>query len=324
MQLGLKLILISGLVSSSAWGEALRPIAVLETTDSAGWNVATRLQNALAERFTKSRLFEAQTHPLSLTAYTPEALKTAYDQTRTELLSFAYVDKERIALFLFDYNRPGRYIATSEAMVGSPTGRITNEWLDARFGLAFTTLLRRYAAGDFEAIPSQEPEGETTAEPEMSRDEKGRRLFQELSKLQDGSLYIGTHIGMARFESQGRAASTVNVGLFSGIKLYDRLRLEAGVDLFSYMLLHGDVRVTLPIAERYVALNLGVSVNHITATVTQNRGFNPTFVRTGQVLFGPTLSFDVPLLGASVRGDIKALFGETTILLATYGLAYTL
>lgn len=137
-------------------------------------------------------------------------------------------------------------------------------------------------------------------------------------------MYVGANIGMARFSARGATASTVSLGGYLGVKLVERLRLEAGADVFSYLMLHGDMRYQLPLGERYVSLSIGIGLNHITSVVTQNRGFNPTFLRTGQLLYGPSLSFDVPLLGASVRGDIRVLFGEATILMGTYGLAYAL
>ncbi len=308
---------------ASARAETRRTAAVLSTTDSSGYGISERLQRMLADGLNRTQLFAVSTQNITLAGYTPESLAPAFSQSRAELLSFAYVDKDRIALFLFDANRPAKYVATSETLAGSPTGRMTEPWLEARFNRALSTLLRNYASAAFEAVPGIE-ESEKPAEPEMSREERGQRLFQELSKLQDRQMYVGANIGMARFSARGATASTVSLGGYLGVKLVERLRLEAGADVFSYLMLHGDMRYQLPLGERYVSLSIGIGLNHITSVVTQNRGFNPTFLRTGQLLYGPSLSFDVPLLGASVRGDIRVLFGEATILMGTYGLAYAL
>lgn len=319
----MRLVLLALLCLSTARAETRRPLAVLSTTDSSGYGVSERLQRMLADGLNRTQLFTVSTQNITLAGYTPESLAPAFSQSGAQLLSFAYVDKDRIALFLFDSSRPGKYVATSETLAGSPTGRMTDSWLEARFNRTLSTLLRNYASASFEVVPGIE-ESEKPAEPELSREERGQRLFQELSKLQDGNLYLGAHLGMARFSARGATASTVSIGGYLGVKVVERLRLETGADIFSYLMLHADMRYQLPLGERYVALSLGLGLNHITAIVTQNRGFNPTFLRTGQFLYGPSLSFDVPLLGASVRGDIRVLLGEATVIMGTYGLAYAL
>ncbi len=301
-----------------------RPLAVLTTTDSSQLNLGERVSGLLAQQLQSTNLFSVKMFATTLGGYTTEELAKVYAQTASELVSFAYVDQQRLALFLFDVNRPGRYVATSETLVGAPQGQINESWLDNQFGRAFAELIKQYTVANFELIPSADPQPDASKQPEVSRAEKDRRLFNEMAKISDGSVYLGVNLGMARFSAQGASASTVSVGGLAGIKLLERLRFEAGVDIFSYMLLHGDLRFQLPIAERYVSLSLGGTVANVTAVVTQNRGFNPTYLQTGTMLFGPTLGFDVPLLGASVRGDLKMLLGSSTIFLATYGLAYTL
>jgi hypothetical protein len=234
------------------------------------------------------------------------------------------VDRERVALFLFDINRPGRYIATSETLAGSPTNTLTPEWLSAQMYRAFTELMKQYTLANFELIPSIGPSSTPSAQPEISRTENNRRLFQEMSKLQDGRIYLGANVGMARFTAGGTTSSTVNVGGYAGVKVQDRIRLELGADVYTYLMLHADLRYQLPLAERYVSISIGASMSHLTALVTQNRGFNPTALTTGSMLYGPSLSFDVPLLGASVRADIKLLLGQSSVLIGTYGLSYAL
>lgn len=297
-------------------------MAVLQTTTTAAAASASEIQNLLADKFTKTRLFQTQTQNGSLAGYDLKSLEDAFNKTGTDLLSFAYVDNERVALFLFDSDRPGKYIATSDPLKGSPTNRLTPEWVDLRMSAAFTELMRQYAMAKFEDIPTP-PAAEVTSQ-ELTKEERGRRLFNELSMLQDGSFYLGANLGMARFSAQGSSASVVSIGGYAGIKILPRIRLEAGADIFSYLLLHADLRLQVPIAERYLVVSLGGGVNQIAAVVTQNRGFNPTYLQTGQMLFGPSISFDVPLMGASIRGDIRVLFGSAAILLATYGLSYTL
>ena len=313
-------------LSATSYGESgQREIAVLQSTDSSQLNLGDRVSGFLSQSFHQTGFFSVRAVRASLSGYTPEALADAYKETGTELISFAYVDRDRVALFLFDINRPGRYIATSETLKGSPRGRIDETWLDAQVGKAFAEMMKQYGVANFDLIPSSDPSpGSISKEPEVSREEKSRSLFKEMSKLQDGRIYVGASVGMARFTANGSSSSTVSVGGYAGVKLIHRVRVEAGADIFSYLLMNANLRFQLPIAERYVSLNLGATGAYVALVVTQNRGFNPTFMSTGEMLFGPSLSFDVPLLGASVRGDVRLLLGSSTIFLGTYGLAYAL
>lgn len=306
----------------TASAEQKRTLTVLGTTDTSQLFVGRKMQTLLADRFQKTNLFTVATHASSPSGYSPEALAPLFKETGSDLLSFAYVDRDRAAIFLFDQNRPGKYIATSETLSGSPTNRLTETWLENQFNKAFAELMRQYAVAGFETIPEQQADEEQTKE--LSRDERGKRLFNELAKISDGSAYLGASIGMARFEAQGAKASTVNLGIYGGVKVVRRLRLELGTDIFTYMLLNGDIRFQLPILESYVSISVGGGGSYLLAQITQNRGFNPTYLTPGQFFFGPSLSFDVPLLGATVRGDIKLLLGPATILVSTYGLSYAL
>jgi hypothetical protein len=310
------------LAALTAQAEDQRTLGVLQTTTTAAAASASEIQSQLADKFNKTRLFQVQTQTGSLTGYDKDSIEKAFDRTGTDLLAFAYVDNERVALFLFDADRPGKYIATSDPLKGSPTNRLTAEWIDLRMSAAFTELMRQYAQATFEDIPA--PPASEPVQQELTKEERGRRLFSELSTLQDGTFYLGASLGMARFSAQGASASVVSIGGYGGIKVIPRVRLEAGADIFSYLLLHADVKIQLPIAEKYLIVALGGGANQIAAVITQNRGFNPTYLQTGQFLFGPSLSFDVPLMGASIRGDIRLLLGSASVLLATYGLAYTL
>ncbi len=319
------LLALAAIGSTNGYSETqtgMRTLAVMQSTSTAASISATALQAKLAEKFARTRLFEVQTTNQALSGYDPKAIQDGFDKVRADLMAFTYVDNERVALFLFDADRPGKYVATSDPLKGSPTNRLTQEWVELRMGAAFTEMMRQYSLANFEEIPTP-PSGDTVA-AEPTKEERGRRLFTELSTMQEGSFYLGANLGMARFAAQGASASVVSVGGYGGVKLFPRVRLEAGADVFSYLLLHADVRLQLPIAERYLVVSLGGGANQIAAVVTQNRGFNPTYLQTGQFLFGPSLSFDVPLMGASIRGDIRMLFGSATILLATYGLSYTL
>ncbi len=301
-----------------------RTLSLLNTTDNSGLSLGQYVNPIFLEQLQQVKLFAIQSQGFSLDGYSPESLSAAFERSNTELIAFSFIDKERVALFLFDVNRPGRYIATSQTLIGSPTNRITEAWLTRQIGLAFKEMLAQYTVANFELIPATEGDTELSKGPEVSRQERGRRLFAEMSKLQDGAMYVGANVGIARFAAQGASASTISVGGYFGVKAHSRLRFEAGADVFSYLLLHGDFRFQLPIAERYITISVGGTGNYVAAVVTQNRGFNPTLLPTGQFLFGPTLSFDIPLLGASLRGDLRLLLGSSSIFLGTYGLAYTL
>jgi hypothetical protein len=313
------------LVSLWASGEdpqnEVRKIAILQTTIAAHLDTAQKVQEQLGEKYRATGVFEVTVSPVALVGYGAEDLKKAFEQAGTDLISFAYVDKERVALFLFDANREGKYIATSVPLAGNPVNRITDEWIELSMNRALNDLLKQFSAANFEDISVEE----TDAKPaELTKAERSRMLFNELATTHDGTYFVGANLGIARFSAQGSSASVVNIGIYGGRKVSRRFKAELGVDLYSYLMLHGDVRYQLPIAERYVTLELGLGVNHVTLQLTQNRGFNPTSVSLGQFLVGPAISIDVPLLGASVRGEIRALFGQAFILVASYGLSYTL
>src|SRR5690606_19768260 len=132
------------------------------------------------------------------------------------------------------------------------------------------------------------------------------------------------NLGMARFAAHGSSASVVNVGAFLGYRPWDFMQLEVGASVFSYFLVDGSVKVKIPLMERYVALFAGMGVGSVLAVVTQNRGFNSAFVELGEMMPTPVLAFEVPLLGASIRGEMRFYVGSTTIFMGTYGVSYSL
>ena len=300
-----------------------RSLAVLLTTDSSNLGIASRVQNQLAETFAGTGLFSPQTYPFSLSSYAVDAVGAAHAKTKKELIAFAYVDQQRIALFLFDVNRPGKYLATAESLSESPTNRLSDRWIDLKFIAAFKKLMHQYSLAAFEVVPGNEQTA-APAEIPLSRAQRARRLFGELSQLQEGPAYLGATLGVARFAADGAAASTVSVGGYGGLRLTDTFQMELGADIFTYFLLHLEGRFQIPLAEKYISLSLGAGTSFVAAVFSQNRGFNPTSISTGQFLFGPSLSLDVPLLGAGVRGDVRVLMGNATIVLVNYGLIYSL
>lgn len=312
----------TALPPQAAAESAAREIAVLDTTDSSSRDIGESIARSLQSKLQSSGLFSARRVQGTLDNYSTEALAGMFQKAGTDLLAFAYVDRDRVALFLFDINRPGRYIATSETFSGAPSGRLTDEWIDRQLSKAFVEMIKQYGVANFDLIPSTAGPTESAKQPSVSREAKNRMLFQELSKVQDGRVYLSANVGMARFSAMGSSASTVTVGGLVGIKL-SRFRFEAGMDIFSYLLMHGNLRLQLPVGRSYLTWSIGASVSYIVAAVTQNRGFNPTFIQPG-IIAGPALTLEIPLLGAGVRGDFKLLFGSSTIFVGTYGLSYAL
>ena len=304
-------------------------MSVLPSTDTSGLNLAGPLQNALARLYQSTGAFNLQLASYSLPGYAAADVKKLETYLNSPLLSFCYLEKERIAVFLFDANRPDDFIVASQSLVdanGQPV--LTNEWIEHQFRAAFAQVITLYKQNQFQPLPGSHVDSEQLAQEEAEdarkRAAESRRLFRELAQLEERNYYIGASVGMARFAGEGASTSTVDVGGFAGLKISDSMRLEGGVDVFSYALVHLDMRYHLPINEKYVSAALSLGVGDILTNVTKNLGYEATTLNSGQLLFGPGISFNIPLLGANIRGDLRFYLGGGSVLLGSYGLTYSL
>lgn len=317
---------------------APRTLTVLRTTDTTSSGLAETLQFAVARWFQNSSTFRTSVSPESLPGFDYDSLYKFYKGLDSELLAFVYVENQRITLFLFDSRRPGLFLSASQPLFFGDAQRPSNTYLNGRAHAIWREISAKYETGTFQPIPNQKPAEETPTEsPELAyelsirkyRDSK--RLFGELSREKDYSpLYLGASIGMVRFGSNDTAgfnqtSSTVNVGAFIGTSLWRRLSAEAGINLFTYALARADLTYRFPLVDRFLTLGFSAGGGKLLGLVAETDGFdNMAFLRGG-ALFGPGVCFDIPLLGAVIRGDLKWYFASgKSILLASYGVSYSL
>lgn len=312
--------------SAESRSSAARPISIYSSTDSSGLNIAGPLQKALGALFEDTKAFKATLVQDTLPGFSEAELDKAFKKYDTEVISFMYLEQQRLSLFLFDAYRKGQFIVSTQPVNITSANTVTQAMIETQFRRAFNTMMEQYNIGRFQPMPSAQPKEDPTqtVEKELTREDKARALFKELAILQEGPIYIGVNLGMARFAAMGSAASTVNIGGFLGARLAEDLKVEIGASVFSYLMLQMDWKYRVPWKNHYLQLYAEGSVGQVAGVVTQNRGFNSANLKTGQFLFGPGVSFEVPLLGASIRGEIRWYFGQANILVGTYGVSYSL
>jgi outer membrane protein assembly factor BamA len=136
---------------------------------------------------------------------------------------------------------------------------------------------------------------------------------------------------MARLSNRQDNASTVVFGVSLGHQFSPQWGAEAGLSVSSYLIGSAGARYYIPFMEKVVKLSLGFDLASVLGTVSQNSTFNsdPKFsyspnIRAGSILAGPGVFFDIPLLGAALRGDLRFYTGSSTVLVGTYGFIYYL
>ena len=304
-------------------GGTQRTLSVLPTTDGSGLKLESALQNELATLFRQTDAFNVSLGNQTVPAFSTDEISKVHQALGTEVISFVYVEKERVAVFLFDSARPDKFLVSSQPLTNSPENRLTAPWIDARFRDAFQQLYKSYSAGVFQALPGTEVDAQTQKNDDESRDKKARRLFRELSSISDTLYYWGIGLGMTRLNNSGNSASTVMISGLSGVRMSEKLRLELGVRLFSYLMLDLGLKYQIPLAERYLSLYVTFGSGMVLSGITENRTVGAVVMRTGSMLAGPGISFDVPLVGANIRGEITYYTGAGSVLAATYGVTYS-
>jgi hypothetical protein len=264
-----------------------------------------------------------------LQGFQSDYLASVYKNTAADLLSVAYLENDRVAVFLFDSGQPTQFIVVTESLVDSSRAPLTAEKVGVTLKKAFGTLMARYEKNEFQALPGiasnqNQTKESPTAEAER-KSERARSLFKQLSAIADGPVYMGAGIGMSRFDRGASVGSVPNVTLFLGLKPSEFFRWELGAHVFSFALGFTDLKYQVPIFEKYMSFFLGGSIAYMLAPVTTNRGPRKDPLPVG-LYFGPVVTFDIPLLGANIRGELKYLLGPSSshVLLATYGLSFSL
>lgn len=300
-----------------------KTMAILPTTDLSGYNLAEPLQYALGQLYQSTGLFQAQLSANSLNGFTAREISQTLQTVQTEALTFAYMEKQRISVFFFDHLRPNEFIVAYRLLTNPPGGQLTSEYVEKNFRECVGEIVESYRSSRYQPLPGN---GSGTGNEQENRwkADEARKLFREMASLEEKNWYLGANVGMARFSQNSTSASTVNFGGYAGARLGERFSGELGVDLFSYALLHGDIRYSLPIAEKYINLSVAAGIARFMGSLTENQGFAGQRINKGQMGFGPGLGFDIPLLGATLRGDIRLYAGSATVFLGSYGIIINL
>lgn len=315
------------------WAEApqqqLKLLAVLPTTDTSGLNLGQQLQYALSALFQQTQYYQVNMGSQGVAGYSEGEVAKAFQETRTSVISFVYLEKERISLFLFDSTRPKEFIVVAEGLVDPSLGnQVTPQVIEYKLKLAFNNMLTQYYQSKFQPLPGSQSSQQVASNIDVNdpkrRAEEARKLYRELASIQETNSYLGATIGMARYSGGGGSTSTVNFGGFFGTKTGERLRAEVGLDIFRYLSLYAAGKYHIPFAEKYVSLHAGLTAGALLMEITAPReGIDP-YLTAGSLIFGPTVSFDIPLLGAYIRGEMKFLIGGGSVLFASYGISYSI
>lgn len=303
-----------------------RTVLVLPTTDTSGLNLGVPLQYSLGQLFQTISTLDTKLSSFAISGYTEYDLKKAYAAMGSQILTFCYIEKERLSIFFFDPQQPKYFIVASNAIQdqNDPSKAPDAASADAALKKTFNEVVGMFRANQFQLLPGASADTESLAveeEKEMRRRaEEARSIFRELNSVQEKFWYFGTNFGMTRYSGSGNSASTINLGLLGGIRPADFIRAEMGFDFFSYALFHMDGRYTLPIAEKYITLSVSLGFGRILGALTANRAYAGASLPNGAMLFGPGVGFEIPLLGANIRGELRYYLGGGTVLLGTYGI----
>jgi hypothetical protein len=308
-----------------------KTLAVLPTTDTSGYQMGQQVQYSLSSLYQQTQYYQVSMGNAAVTGYTEPEVAKAFQTSQTQIISFAYLEKERISLFLMDSTRPKEFIVVAEGLVDPSLGnQVTPQVVDYKLKLAFNNLLTQFYQLRFQPLPGSQQM--TTQQMVASYDpndpkrraEEARKLYRELASIQETNTYLGATIGMARYSGTAGSASTVNFGGFVGTKAGEKLRAEFGMDIFRYVSLYGAAKYRIPFAEKYLSLHAGATAGALLIELTPARDELDPVLKAGSLVFGPTISFDIPLLGAYIRGEMKFLFGGGSVLFASYGLSYNI
>lgn len=305
-----------------------RTVTVLVGSDTSGYNLASALQFALGQLYkTAGNDFTVQQASMALAAFTEEETRKAHQTLNSDLFSLAYLDRERISIFLFDVQAPGQFIVGVNPLLDPGVTQLTTAVLENKLRKTFTETLALYKEGRFQYLPGSREdkagEGLADAETDLARRKAAEagHLFRELASLADKPFFIGANLGMARYADSGLANSVVNIGGFAGYRIRERISAELALDVFTYGLLSFDAKYQLPISGQYVYLDVSLGAGTILFRASDNFGHENATL-PGGFLFGPGVTFTVPLLGAHLRGGLKFYMGSGSILVGSYGFSY--
>lgn len=303
-----------------------RDLVVLPASDGTGLNMGAAIQKAFGQLLADTGLFKIRFGTYVVTGYTTSAISKAHQELSSDLIAFAYLEKQRINLFLFDHNRPEQFIIAAEPIDGNTP--LSPQIVDGKLAGAFAQLIQMFKTDQFQPLPGIDSDSVELSNEEKEEQKKrmteARELFHEMSLVVDRPFYVGASIGMARYSSTLNSASNVDFGFVIGRHFGNYIRVEAGADVFSYAMATGSVHSRIPFGERYVSLSLGLGGGYVISQTTANTGFDTPSIKAGDMMFGPMLTFTIPLLGANIRGELRYYLGASSLFVGTYGLSCAL
>ncbi|MFM8268939.1 MAG: outer membrane beta-barrel protein [Pseudomonadota bacterium] len=306
--------------------ESPAKVAILPSTDSSTYDLGSDLQKALSKLYRESGNYLPSQSELNLESFTPPEVSRLMVELNVNALSFVLLEQERLSLFLFDKNHPLQFIVSSKTL---------NNDIESKFKLAFEDLTRLHKEERYQELPGAKNERVASTTKWPKRDpriaDEARVLFRTLSSQTNSSVYVGAQIGMSRFSQQENSSSAVTFGFNGGYEINPRVTVEAGLSASSFLITSLGGRYALPFKEELFKLSVGLDVASVLASITQNSLYGPSNLtekspsfRTGSFFVGPGIFFDIPLLGATLRGDLRFYTGSGTIIVGTYGLVYYL
>jgi hypothetical protein len=310
-------------------------VSVLPSTDSSTYNLGNPLQQALVRLYKETGTYTPSSSDEALPGFTPIEISRAMRNNSVDAVSFVLLEQERISVFLFDKSHPLEFIVSSKNFNDSPRTALNSSYIESKFRSAFNEVIVSHKEEKYQELPGARSEKLADSSRRANRDpriaEESRVLFRELSSLTDSNTYIGASLGMSRFGSEGTSASTVTFGLSAGYQIKPRVSIEGGLSASTYLIGSIGGRYALPFKEEFVKLSVGLDVASVLFSITQNYGYgspnltynSPPLTR-GTFFVGPGIFFDIPLLGATLRGDLRFYTGTGTIIVGTYGLVYYL
>jgi len=301
-----------------------RLVHVLPTTDTSVYSLGPAVQGGIVKLYQQTPGFSVKPSSYPLTGFSGDYLQRAYQIHGDSLLSLAYLEDGRIAVFIFDPRRKNEFIVAASTLGGA--SQTNANQIEAQLRVVFQQAIGAYRKGEFQPLPG----ATSSSQGQLAEEEKDRRrqevgvLFRELASLQESNTYLSGNLGMARYGQDADIASTVVFGAYAGLRLSDRIHAELGVNAFHLLLGHVDIRYFIPIAEKYVSFSLSAGIANVLSAIASPSSTLGPVVAPGTSFYGGGLGFDVPLLGALIRGEIKFYTGTSNVVLGSYGIVFNI
>ncbi len=336
-----KLILIFGIASqlmaeAPSAATSAPKLAILPTTDTTQWGLAEALQYSLGKLAVGTRLFNVGSSTFVLEAFTRRELRKAFASNRSPLLMFTYIEPGRVSVFFFNAYQFGKFIVGSKSLTPPDGQKISSRFIETQFKAAFDETIELFHQNKYQALPESEADDDSDFNGgdlllSETRNTRIKEIFNEVSRLEDKPFYVGANIGIARYTLTATSSSSPLFGVSIGGRFTSRIAASLGIDLFSHLFAHGDVFYKIPFAEKYISLSAIGTVGSTIATLTENRGYGTEnkglgteSMKAGSIFMGPGLAIDIPLLGATLRGEIRYYFGSSSVLVGNYGLLFSI